>query len=101
MYGTVDQNREPPLRRQNTSEVAWGVSHAGIPFELDVSVTMEGMGQRLAETTEEESAPRILVPALKGKRKPIYSDRATAPDSVHVLLQVALSEKTVADSGLN
>ena len=37
----------------------------------------------MAEPTEGESSPRILVPALEGGRNPIYSHGASAPNDIH------------------
>lgn len=46
---------------------ALGISQAGLPFELDVSMTPEAM-VGLCGRDDKESAPRILVPALEGGR---------------------------------
>ena len=37
----------------------------------------------MAETTEEERSPRILVPSLEKDRNPIYTHRVTVLSSVH------------------
>lgn len=50
---------------------ALSISPAGLAFELDGSGTV-------TETTEGESAPRVLVLALEGGRNPIYPHRALA-----------------------
>lgn len=52
---------------------ALGIFQAGLPFKLDVSVTLEDTGWALWQKrrTEAESAPRILEPSLEVGRSPI------------------------------
>lgn len=62
---------------------ALGTSQAGLPSELDDFDFIKYELGTVVETTEGESAPRILFPALEGSRNPTYSHRATGPSSVH------------------
>ena len=64
-YGTGDQSTEPLLRRQNTSEIAQGVSIAGLPFALDGSMTLEGMAQTLWHRQQEGRSPLGLWSQLR------------------------------------
>ena len=45
--------------------IVLGISQAGLPFKLDVSVTLEYMGWALTEIREGERTPRILVSVLE------------------------------------
>lgn len=73
------------MRRQKVVKQikALGTSQAGLPFELDMSVTIEGIVGTMAQTTEEENVPRIWVLVLEVEKSLIYFHRATAPSNVH------------------
>lgn len=59
-----------------------GLSQAGLPFELDVSDSKRHGSGTVAETTEGESLPRILVPVLEAGKNYI-PHRTMATISVH------------------
>ena len=55
----------------------------------------------MAEPTEGESSPRILVPALEGGRNPIYSHGASAPNDIHSVLPDGTSHEGTVHCGEN
>ena len=88
MYENGDQSSKGHSRRQKVVKQikVLGMSQAGLPLKLYISVTIEGIGNgvcNIAQKNEDENAPRILVPFLEVDKSLIYLYRATAPSSVH------------------
>lgn len=59
------------------------ISQAGLPFELDIPATSEGIRRALAETIQGDYTPWILVLTLEGGRNPIYPHRTIVPSNVY------------------
>lgn len=91
---------------KNTSEAemkALGISQAGRPFELNVSMILwkiYGLGA-MAETTEGERTLWISTLALEGAENLVYSCGATVPLNLHSTLPGRTSHEGTAYHGKN